>query len=236
VGTEQRPPWGQFPGIRYTLEKWGVLPGGSSKSDVTNLGVKPSKYFVRTDNPVKAIEKDLRETRPELVVMATHGRSGLSRLFHPSICKDVIRKTKLPTLMIPYGSSGFVDLETGACCLQRVLVPVSPEVQPGLAVDLARRLVESLETQAVQIRIFYVGESDEMPVFDISDDEKAGWETVCRQGDVLAELTEELRSFVPQLLVMLGRGRDSVLDFLLPGKIEQVASLAACPLLVKSII
>jgi len=67
-------------------------------------------------------------------------------------------------------------------------------------------------------------------------DRKAAWESVCRQGDVLAQLTEELRSFKPQLLVMVGRGRDSVLDFLLPGKIEQVASLAACPLLVQSVI
>jgi len=235
VGKEERPPWSQFPGIRFTLEKWGVLPAGSDKGDVVDLGMKPSKYFVRTDQPVEAILKDLRELKPDLLVMATHARSGVSRIFHPSVCKQVVRGAKLPTLIIPQGCEGFVSDERGECSIKRVLIPISPEVQPGRAVELVTQLLDTLDVKGVKARLIYVGEQHEMPVFDIADSERLLWDSVCRQGEVLAQLEAELESFQPQLLVMTGRGRDSVMDFLLPGKIERLTGNSLCPLLVQNV-
>lgn len=234
VGTQDRPPWTNFPGIRFTLEKWNVLPPGSAKDDVLALGVDPGKYFVRTDNPVKSILSDLRKQKPELVVMATHARSGLSRLLHPSLCKKVVRGAGLPTLIVPHGCAGFVDSESGECTLKRILIPVSPEVSPDRAVQLATRISNTLQTVGLEATILYVGNQSEMPVFDLASDEKLAWRAKCRQGDVLEELSAEVEGFQPDLIVMMGRGRDSVVDFFLPGKIEQLASASSCPLLIQN--
>jgi nucleotide-binding universal stress UspA family protein len=235
VGTDDRPPWTQFPGIRFTLEKWGALPNDSSKSDVVALGVKPSKYYVRTEKPVKAIVGDLKESIPDLVVMAGHARSGLSRLLHPSVCKQVARGAKLPTLLVPHGCDGFVDSESGECRLSKVLIPISPEVRPGRAVELAARLISTVQSDLVTARFIYVGEPSDMPTFDIPSSDRVQWESVCRQGDVLGELAEEVEEFGPELIVMIGRGRDSVMDFFMPGKIEKIATFSDCPLLIQNI-
>jgi nucleotide-binding universal stress UspA family protein len=235
VGTDDRPPWTQFPGIRFTLEKWGVLPTGSSKGDVVDLGVTPTKYFVRTDSPVKAILADLKEWIPDLVVMAGHVRSGLSRLLHPSVCKQVVRGAKLPTLLVPHGCDGFVESVRGECRLEKILVPVSPEVKPGRALELVTKMINTVGSRPIVVRFFYAGDPSDMPAFDISSQDQVQWESVCRQGDVLDAMSEEVASFEPQLIVMTGRGRDSVVDFLLPGTIEKVAASSACPLLIQNV-
>jgi nucleotide-binding universal stress UspA family protein len=39
--------------------------------------------------------------RADLVVMSTHGRSGLSRLMYGSVAESVLRGSKIPILLIP---------------------------------------------------------------------------------------------------------------------------------------
>ncbi len=39
--------WADFPGIRRTLERWGVIPPGSSRSAVAKLGLRPKKIRTR---------------------------------------------------------------------------------------------------------------------------------------------------------------------------------------------
>lgn len=41
-----------------------------------------------------------------LVVMATHGRSGLSRLLAGSVTEYVIRQSSVPTVVVPVPASG----------------------------------------------------------------------------------------------------------------------------------
>jgi len=38
----------------------------------------------------------------DLIVMATHGRGGLDRVIHGSVCDHVMRHTKLPALFVRY--------------------------------------------------------------------------------------------------------------------------------------
>jgi nucleotide-binding universal stress UspA family protein len=235
VGDEESPPWDEFPGIRLTLERWGALPPRSQKEDVLKLGVQVQKFFVPTNDPVKAIVKDVDRKQPDLLVMATHARQGLSRLLHSSICKQVVRQTQLPTLIVPHGAQGLVDSKTGVSQLQRILIPVSPEVQPRLTVELTNRFVYTLKGDLVTARLIYVGNDHEGPALDTADSDRIQWEYVTRDGGVVDELSREIENFRPDLIVMLGRGRDSVLDFLMPGKMERIAGEAGCPLLVQNV-
>ena len=51
-------------------------------------------------NPAKEILRAAREIKPELIVMGTHGRTGLSRLLMGSVAEEVVRKSPFPVLTV----------------------------------------------------------------------------------------------------------------------------------------
>ena len=53
---------------------------------------------VREALPVPAILAAIAEHQPDLVVMGTHGRGGLSRLLFGSVTETVLREAKVPVL------------------------------------------------------------------------------------------------------------------------------------------
>ncbi|HEY0370968.1 MAG TPA: universal stress protein [Thermoanaerobaculia bacterium] len=55
---------------------------------------------VREALPVPAILAAIGEHQPDLVVMGTHGRGGLTRLLFGSVTEAVLRETKVPVLTI----------------------------------------------------------------------------------------------------------------------------------------
>jgi nucleotide-binding universal stress UspA family protein len=57
--------------------------------------------FIEMGKPVEVIITFAKEKGIDLIVMATHGRSGLSHLFIGSVAENVIRYSPIPTLIIP---------------------------------------------------------------------------------------------------------------------------------------
>jgi nucleotide-binding universal stress UspA family protein len=57
--------------------------------------------FIETGKPVEVIITFAQEKGIDLIVMATHGRSGFSHLFIGSVAENVIRHSPIPTLIIP---------------------------------------------------------------------------------------------------------------------------------------
>src|SRR5260370_33081940 len=51
-------------------------------------------------NPAKEILRAAREFKPELIVMGTHGRTGLSRLLMGSVAQAVVAKSPFPVLTV----------------------------------------------------------------------------------------------------------------------------------------
>jgi universal stress protein A len=58
------------------------------------------KLFVRRGDPGKAILDLEREAKPDLIVMATHGRTGLSHLVLGSVAEHVVRGATGPVMTI----------------------------------------------------------------------------------------------------------------------------------------
>jgi nucleotide-binding universal stress UspA family protein len=54
--------------------------------------------------PAELIVKVAREERVDLIVMSTHGRSGVSRLVYGSVAEAVLRGARTPMLLIPIAS------------------------------------------------------------------------------------------------------------------------------------
>lgn len=51
-------------------------------------------------DPVEVILDTVRETHPDLIVMGTHGRTGLSRLLMGSVAEQVVRRASRPVLTV----------------------------------------------------------------------------------------------------------------------------------------
>lgn len=56
--------------------------------------------FVRVGNPIEEINRIADEERVDLVVMGTHGRTGLQHLLVGSVAERVVRSSKVPVLTV----------------------------------------------------------------------------------------------------------------------------------------
>jgi nucleotide-binding universal stress UspA family protein len=60
---------------------------------------------VKEGSPAKTIVDFAQENQVSLIVMATHGRSGISRWFLGSVADKVVRSSHVPVLLIPPSGS-----------------------------------------------------------------------------------------------------------------------------------
>src|SRR5947207_3213818 len=65
-------PWGEFPAVRDTLERWGLIPAGSPRRAVTRLGIEVRKVVRHDSDPVKASLRFLARHPADVVVLAVH--------------------------------------------------------------------------------------------------------------------------------------------------------------------
>jgi nucleotide-binding universal stress UspA family protein len=59
-----------------------------------------AQTFIRVGNPVDEITTFVKDNHVELVVMGTHGRTGLQHLLLGSVAERVVRTSKAPVLTI----------------------------------------------------------------------------------------------------------------------------------------
>jgi nucleotide-binding universal stress UspA family protein len=72
-------------------------------------------------DPVSAIQRAIRDWRPGLVVMATHGRTGLTRLRLGSVMESVLRQSTVPVLSVGPGVKAALSFAP----IRRILCPVA---------------------------------------------------------------------------------------------------------------
>ena len=66
------------------------------------LPVDPtSRFHLRKGAPAQEILKCAKEVSADLIVMATHGRTGLPHLFLGSVTERVVRESSCPVLTVP---------------------------------------------------------------------------------------------------------------------------------------
>lgn len=65
-----------------------------------------TRAVILAGKPAETLVEYLHNNKIDLVVMATHGRSGLTKLFWGSIAEKVIRSVDVPVLLIKAASNG----------------------------------------------------------------------------------------------------------------------------------
>jgi nucleotide-binding universal stress UspA family protein len=92
---------------------------------------------VLSSDSAKAILENEEKTGADLVVMATHGRTGIAHLILGSVAEKVVRESKRPVFTTRRG-----ETLSGAHPFQRILVPVDISDSTNAALACARRIAE----------------------------------------------------------------------------------------------
>lgn len=230
-GTRGEAHWSDFPEVRETLTRWGLLPPGSKAADVfQRLGLKVGKLEAPAKEPQAAILDYLDTHAVDLLVLATEGREGLPRWLKPSIAESLPRKSNVATLFVPQGTQGFVPLDNPNISLRRILVPVDEQPNARAAIAVAARCGEILG-ENVEYTLLHVGDSPEIVNTYAEPPMTDGWAFVQVEGVPVDEIVAAARRLQTDLIVMPTAGHEDFLDMLRGSTSEQVLRRAPCPLL-----
>ena len=220
-----------FPAVRETLERWQLLPPGSPRSAVADLGLRVEKIIAERGDPVKAVLGFLHRHSTDLVVLAASDHNGRVRWLGKSVSQPIARTSWQMTLFIPGNSPGFVSPDDGSVTLSRILIPVaqSPSAQP--AVNAAARLVQQLKSTTGEFCLLHVGNANSMPSIKFPQVDGWTWSKEFRSGDVIQNIVGAAKDSQANLIVMSTDGRNEFLDSLRGSHSERVLSHAVAPLL-----
>ena len=93
--------WQDFPGVRDTLERWGLIPKDSPKSAVGQLGIKVVKVLRLSNDPVKACLGFLEENPTDLIVLAVRQHEGGMQWLGKSLGGPIARRAGQMTVFHP---------------------------------------------------------------------------------------------------------------------------------------
>jgi len=231
VSPEGEKDWTDFPGVRETLERWGLLPPGSPKSAVPQLGIDVKKTVALGESPLKAVLRFLETHPADLIVLASHAHNGRASWLRQSVAEPIARKAGQMTLFIPDGVEGFVSAKDGSISLAQILIPIAAKPRPETALAAAVRLARRLECQHGTFILLHVGETRSMPEVQCPEVPGWQWKKVNKTGDVIRGIVDTASDQEADLIVMSTDGRNGFLDALRGSHSERVLHHAHCPLL-----
>ena len=222
--------WTSFPHVRKLLSNWGLMDRDDSPSQIEDkLGIRVSKVEIQDRNAMSGLFEFVLSHRPDLIVLATHGRDGVNRWLRGSVSEELARRTHIPTLFLGPNAKGFVDIETGAMHLDQILVPVAHQPSPLRALNILTDVLTPFGISPTAFRFLHIGDdppqitatSQEMPLHDVDVAEGPVTETILRVA----------RDSSANIIAMPTAGHEGFLDALRGSTTEQVLRHAPCPLL-----
>ncbi len=218
--------WGAFPSVRTTLANWQMLKPGTPREEVDKrAGIKVAKTELGGD-PVAGMAAFLNAHFCDFMVLATHGREGLSRWLHGSVAEPMVRSGDMRALLIPEGAKGFVDSGNGSLSLKRILIPVDRAPRPEAASTAATELAKLLDVEP-EVHLLHVGDRDSAPVVH-----NLPGGLSLRSGDVVEGILAAAKELEVDLIAMTTAGHQGLLDSLRGSTTERVVRRAPCPVLV----
>ena len=229
VATTSNIAWQDFPGVRSTLERWGLIPKGGPKSAVPQLGIEVTKKIRLSKDPVKTCLGFLERNSTDLIVLAVHQHAGRMRWLEKSVGKPVALRAGQMTLFIPHGVEGFVSRQDGSILLRNILIPVAIKPRPQPSVEAAARLIRNLQLPVGTVTLLHAGPDSEMPSLKLPRDTDWTWNRVAKLGEPADTILQTATDLRADLIVMTSDGPDGFLDALRGTTSERVLRKARCP-------
>jgi nucleotide-binding universal stress UspA family protein len=221
--------WQDFPGVRDTLERWGLIPKDSPKKAVGQLGIAVDKVIASGKDPVKACLGFLEKHPRDLVVLAVRQHRGRMRWLEKSVGAPIARGSGQMTLFTPHGVNGFVSRQDGSISLRNILIPISSKPRPQPSVEATARLIRNLQLPAGIVTLLHVGPTAEKPSLKIPKNTGWTWNSVAKPGEPADIILQTATDLGADLIVMTTDGPDGFLDGLRGTTSERVLQKAPCP-------
>jgi nucleotide-binding universal stress UspA family protein len=168
----------------------------------SHLGDAEIVYEVAVGKPAQQILRIAHEKGCDLIVMSTHGLTGMRKAFFGSTTERVLRDTTIPVLATPPSTDAPPSLEDARAAIGRILVPVDLSPASLSQVQVARGLSEALK---VPLLATYVVEPVRSPLAARLHLPSIELERKTRAEDALSELIATVpRGLHPEALVAYG--------------------------------
>lgn len=214
------------------------------------------EIFTRSSaDPVAGILTAEKELGSDLVVMATHGRTGLTHFILGSVAEKVVRESRTPVLTTRSG-----EKLGDARPFQKILVPLDIAEKSHVALACARQIAEQFQGTVYPLHIvpndeamlrlregvYHAREGEHganlvlaektarQRLQELAREHLSGvpYETVLHvSGDPGKTIIETERDIGADLIVMATHGVTGVLHFLLRSLTEKMVREADCPVL-----
>ena len=177
----------------------------------------------------------IKETQPDLTVMATHGRQGLSHFLLGSVTESVFRHSFRPVLCVREPAHG------AQLPYRKILVPTDLSLASRLAFPLAAYIARSFGAEVIAVHVTGASSAPhpgEVPteawLWKFFQTDFQGLEVTAQlhAGPVWERIVEVARVEKADLVVMSTRGHDSLTDRMIGSNTERVVRHANCPVLV----
>lgn len=226
VTSPGRPPaWGDFPKVRDTLEAWGFLPPHATQEDVYGrLGVEVGKVEIHNEDAASGIAGYILKHTPDLLVAASHGRTGLNWWLSGSVAIETLRMTSIPALLLGPSARPFIDEESGRLNLHNIVFPVAASPSP---LDAARKFRAMMGNIPADVHHLHVSENND-------DSEQFGRlfpGLAILHGDVVSSILRTAHDVGAGMIVMPTAGHHGFIDALRGSVTQRVLHSATCPIL-----
>lgn len=129
------------------------------------------EYLVTTGQPSQEILRVARERACELIVMSTHGLTGIRKLFFGATTERVLRETTVPVLVTPPAEPGPLYLEDYAAIVGRVMAPVDLSPASTRQLRVAAALADALSVPLLLTHVVepqrFAGAAAHLPSTDV---------------------------------------------------------------------
>jgi universal stress protein A len=111
------------------------------------------EYVVAVGKPAQQILHTAREEACDLIVMSTHGLTGMRKLFFGSTTERVLRETTIPVLATPPADEGPTSVRDIPRVVGRILVPLDLTDAAPQQIQIARGLSEALQVPLIATHV-----------------------------------------------------------------------------------
>lgn len=237
--------------------EWAALAGAQLKKLAQREGKKDLRLttHLRTGKPFHEICADAAQCAADLIVISTHGYTGVQRVLLGSTAERVVRHAPCPVLTVRPPITPARNRKTPRFRLRRILVPIDFSKLSQAAVPWATSLAAQFDAEIV---LFHVVEKfpidyllggellnhTMVPLMKQSEADLEGMATglskstgrnlsaVVREGKPFQEICRSAETLSVDLIILTTHGYTGLKHVWLGSTAERVVRHAPCPVLV----
>ncbi len=163
---------------------------------VTEDAARPASTALLDGDVADALCQEAMRAESDLIVMSTHGRGGLTRMWLGSVADAVVRQSSTPVLLVRPPAGDEQSLEVEEPTVRRVVIPLDGSTLSEVAIEPALELGTLFGASFTLLRViaYPIGASSYLP------------DTMQTNVSILEEDEEEARAYLERIRTSLDDG------------------------------